>query len=143
MVQAAYTSRLLKPAEARLHHKGTPPSSVRAASKARCAQQPQCPPAATPARARQAVRDVLADYFEKKKDRLSHATVAAVLRADGAPAAALPALVGYVAAARSEFLRLEAAPLLLVLLRPARVRPPRRARARACMQHAPPRSASS
>ncbi len=82
---------------------------------------------------------MLADYFEKKKDRLSHATVAAVLRAAGAPAAALPALVGYAAAGRSEFLRLEAAQLLLELLRPARVRPPRpypNPTCRCHMQHA-------
>lgn len=66
---------------------------------------------------------MLADYFQHKKDRLSHATVAAILRQPGAHAAATPALVGYVGAARSEFLRLEAAQLLLELLRPSRVRP--------------------
>lgn len=65
---------------------------------------------------------MLTDYFEKKKDRLSHATVAAVLRLDGAPAAAAPALARYAGAARSEFLRLEASQLLLGLLRPPRVR---------------------
>ena len=72
--------------------------------------------------AAQALRDVLTDYFEKKKDRLSHATVAAVLCADGASAAAAPALARYAGGARSEFLRLEAAQLLLGLLRPPRVR---------------------
>ncbi len=139
--QAACTSRLLRPAEARFRHTGTPCPAVneqrrrRAARDGPCSRQPQTPSGWR----RQAVRDVLADYFEKKRDRLSHATVAAVLRAGGAPAAALPALVGYVAAGRSEFLRLEAAQLLLELLRPARVRPPRpypNPTCRCHMQHA-------
>ncbi|KAK9825628.1 hypothetical protein WJX81_000686 [Elliptochloris bilobata] len=92
---------------------------VRDAAAAALAAALRWAPAET---AQQAVRDVLADYFEKKKDRLSHATVAAVLRQDGAPAAAAPALARYAGDARSEFLRLEAAQLLLGILRPPRDR---------------------
>ena len=69
----------------------------------------------------QAVKDALADYFTKKKSRLSSNTVKALLRAAPSPDW-IPALIAHHQSARNDFLKCEALQLLLVTLQPAKVR---------------------
>jgi hypothetical protein len=69
----------------------------------------------------QAAKDALADYFTKKKSRLSIITVKAMLRTAPSPEWA-PVVIGHHQSARTDFLKCEALQLLLITLQPAKVR---------------------
>ncbi|KAK9903496.1 hypothetical protein WJX75_007153 [Coccomyxa subellipsoidea] len=73
--------------------------------------------------AHQAAKDALADYFTKKKSRLSIITVKAMLRTAPSPEWA-PVVIGHHQSARTDFLKCEALQLLLITLQPAKEHQP-------------------
>lgn len=69
----------------------------------------------------QAAKDALADYFTKKKSRLSIVTVKAMLRTAPSPEW-VAVVIRHYQSARTDFLKCEALQLLLITLQPAKVR---------------------